>query len=327
MTLATPAATLAGVDEAARRNQGIRRVLVGTLLLNTLVAVLKLSYGKATHTLALEADGYHSLTDGANNVLGLVSLWWSSRPPDSEHPYGHEKVEVLAASVIGASLILVAWNLVSDAVERLRGGAAPPTQSYATWAVALLTLAVNIGVARYEARRARELGSAFLESDAAHTLSDVLVTIGVLVTVTFVQLGYVWVDSIAAVAIAVFILITGVRVVGKNLGYLMDSAQVDARRVHSIVCKVAGVAGAHKIRTRGTPGAIRIDLHIQIAPHLDVRHAHRVTHWAIDALKRELDGVRDVVVHTEPAADDAPYPELPSEMRPRSPRSDDARHV
>lgn len=84
MTLATPAATLAGVDEAARRIRGIRRVLVGTLLLNTLVAVLKLIYGRSTHTLALEADGYHSLTDGANNVLGLLSLWWASRPPDSK---------------------------------------------------------------------------------------------------------------------------------------------------------------------------------------------------------------------------------------------------
>ncbi|HVZ34028.1 MAG TPA: cation transporter dimerization domain-containing protein, partial [Polyangiaceae bacterium] len=97
--------------------------------------------------------------------------------------------------------------------------------------------------------------------------------------------------------------------------YLMDSARVEVTQVHDIVCRVAGVASAHKIRTRGTPSAIRIDLHIQIAPHLNVRHAHEVTHWVIDALRRDIDGVHDVVVHTEPAPDDATYPELPERMR------------
>jgi len=301
-------------DRLEARNAGVRRVLWLTLALNTLVAVLKLAYGSMTHTLSLRADGFHSLTDGSNNVLGLLGMWWAARPPDSKHPYGHEKMEVLAASAIGASLLLVAWNVVSGAIERLQHGAQAPELNLGTWVVLVLTLGINLGVAGYESRRAKALGSTFLASDAAHTLSDVMVTLGVVVTVAFIQLGYGWVDPYASLAIAVFILVTGVQVIVRNLDYLMDAAQVEEAKIRDIVCHVPGVASAHKIRTRGTPGSIRIDLHIQIAPHLDVRQAHEVTHWAIDALKREVEGVRDVVVHTEPAGDGAPYPELPARM-------------
>ncbi|MEO8183100.1 MAG: cation diffusion facilitator family transporter [Deltaproteobacteria bacterium] len=301
---------------AAARARGVRRVLLLTLGLNALVAALKLAFGSLTHTLSLQADGFHSLTDGGNNVLGLLGIWWSTRPPDSKHPYGHEKMEVLAASAIGASLILVAWGLVGGAIDRLRHGAAEmPELNWGTVAVLLGTLVINVGVARYEARAARQLESTLLASDAAHTLSDVLVTLGVLITVIVVQLGYPWVDSLATCAIAVFILVTGVQVISHNVDYLMDSAQVDEAKIRAIVCRVPGIASAHKVRTRGTPGMIRIDLHIQIAPHLNVRHAHEVTHWAIDALKREVSGVRDVIVHTEPAAEGIAYPELPDRMQ------------
>jgi cation diffusion facilitator family transporter len=224
-------------------------------------------------------------------------------------------MEVLAASAIGASLILVAWSLVEGAIERLQHGAQTPELNWGAGVVLLVTLLINLGVARYEARAAKQFASPLLASDATHTLSDVLVTLGVLVTVILVQLGYPWLDSVATCAIAIFILVTGVQVISHNLNYLMDSAQVDEARIRDIVGRVPGISSAHKVRTRGTPGMIRIDLHIQIAPHLNIRHAHEVTHWAIDALKREVEGVRDVVVHTEPASDGAPYPELPAHMR------------
>jgi cation diffusion facilitator family transporter len=298
------------------RARDVRRVLVITLLLNVFVAVLKLTYGTLTNALALRADGFHSLTDGSNNIVGLAGVWLASRPPDEKHPYGHHKMEILAASAVGASLLLMAWEVLSGALERFRSaGGSAATIDLGTAFVLGLTLLVNALVARYEARRGRELDSAFLLSDAAHTRSDLLVTGGVMVSTGLVYLGYHWMDAVAALAVAVFILIAGVRVLSQNLDYLLDSAQVDEGRVRQIVCAVAGVASAHKIRTRGAPGAIHVDLHIQIARHLDVVQAHEVTHWVIDAVKRGVPGVLDVVVHTEPAREGLPYPELPPHMR------------
>jgi cation diffusion facilitator family transporter len=315
MTAPTSAASLRPLlDPAARRAQAIRRVLLVTLVLNVLVAALKLVYGTLSHTLSLRADGFHSLTDGTNNVLGLVGIWWSARPPDEKHPYGHERTEVIAASAIGASLILVAWEVGSGALERIGDPGVAPRPDLGSVVVLLLTLFINVGVARYEGRRGKALGSTLLESDASHTASDVLVTLGVLVTLAGVHFGLTWLDWVASCVIGVFILVTGARVLWRNLDYLMDAAQVDAGRIHAIACAVPGVASAHKIRTRGVPGSIRVDLHIQIARHLDVVQAHEVTHWVIAAVKHEVEGVHDVVVHTEPAALGAAYPALPEHM-------------
>lgn len=298
------------------RMLGIRRVLLFTLLLNALVALLKIVVGTITHTLSVRADGFHSLTDGFSNLLGLAGMWWASRPPDAEHPYGHEKMEVLAGSVVGASLLLVAWNVVQSAIARVVAPGLPPAPDASTWLVLGVTLVVNLFVVLYERRQAKRLKSPFLTSDAAHTFSDVLVTLGVVVTVACIQLGLLWVDWLAAFAVAGFIVVAGLRILSTNFGYLMDAAQIAQGAVDSIVRRVPGVASAHKIRTRGQPGSIRIDLHIQIAPHLDVTRAHEVTHWVIDALKRDIPGVVDVVVHTEPASSSAPYPELPQRMLP-----------
>jgi cation diffusion facilitator family transporter len=301
-------------DRFETRAREIQRVLVVTLVLNVIVAVSKLIIGTLTHTLSVRADGFHSLTDGSSNVLGIWSIWWAQQPPDSKHPYGHEKAEVVAGSVVGASLLLVAWDVVSGAIDRIGGTSVPPSPNATTWFVLLVTLAINLFVTTYEARQAKRLNSSFLESDASHTLSDVLVTLGVVVTIVFIQLGQAWVDWLGAFAIGGFILVTGLRVLSRNLDYLMDSAQLAEAEVRAVACRVPGVAGAHKIRTRGVPGKIRVDLHIQIAPHLNVVHAHEVTHWVIDALKRDVRGVSDVVVHTEPARDGDPYPDLPERM-------------
>jgi cation diffusion facilitator family transporter len=307
---------MTGTGDRARE---VRRVLLITLGFNLVVAVAKLAYGTWTDALALRADGFHSLTDGSNNLVGLAGIWLSSRPPDQKHPYGHHKMEVLAASIVGASLLLMAWEVLSGALDRFQSSGSTSRVDLGTALVLLLTLVVNVSVARYEARRGRELDSVFLLSDAAHTRSDILVTVGVMIGTALVYLGFPWADPVAAVCVAVFIVLAGATVLRQNLDYLLDAAPLDEAVVHELARGVAGVASAHKVRTRGAPGAIHVDLHIQIAPHLDVVQAHQVTHWVIDVVKQGIPGVLDVVVHTEPAREGEPYPALPQDMA-RSPR-------
>jgi cation diffusion facilitator family transporter len=286
-------------------------VLWLTLGLNLGVAASKIAYGYATGVLSIRADGFHSLTDSVNNLVGLVGVYFAARPADEGHPYGHTKFEVLAAGVVGLSLLGMAYDVLTSAAGRLFGGAPPPRLDALAFVVLAVTLAVNLGVARYERRQAERLGSPFLASDAAHTSSDVMVTLGVIVTVALVNAGFSKLDSIMALGIAGFIAWTGVQVLRQNLRYLADAAALEPEAVRAVAVQVAGVASAHKIRTRGTPGDIHVDLHIQVARHLDVVTAHRVTHWVIDAIRAGLPGVSDVVVHTEPAAEGQPFNPLP----------------
>jgi cation diffusion facilitator family transporter len=302
--------------EPEARIAGVRRALVITLLLNLAVAAAKIVYGVLHHALSIRADGFHSLTDASNNVAGLIAVWLAARPPDPGHPYGHRKFEVIAAGFVGLSLLAMAYDVIRSAIERLVEPAAhlPEIDSVA-FVVLLGTLAVNVGVARYERRVGRELKSSFLLSDAAHTASDSLVTVTVLVAVIFVRFGYGAADLVAALGVAVFIGWVGIGVLRRNFAYLADAARVEPERIDAIVRAVPGVAGSHKIRTRGLPGAISVDLHIQIARHLNVVQAHQVTHWVIDAIRHALPEVLDVVVHTEPAREGEPYAPLPEEMR------------
>lgn len=297
------------------RAAAVRRVLWVTLLLNLGVALAKIAYGFAANSLSIRADGFHSLTDSSNNLVGLLGVFIASRPADDNHPYGHQKFEVIAAGFVGLSLLVMAYDVARGAIARLTGPSAlPPELDGLAFVVLFVTLAVNVGVSVWEHRRGLALKSPMLLSDALHTRSDVLVTLGVLATVVCVRAGFPVADIFAALLVSGFIAWAGIGVLRMNLNYLADSAVLDPNDVVTAVCEVPGVAGAHKVRTRGTPGRIYVDLHIQVAPHLTVGEAHRVTHWVIDRLKNDFDGVRDVLVHTEPARPEQPYKPLPKEL-------------
>jgi cation diffusion facilitator family transporter len=293
------------------RGAGVRRVLLITLTLNLTVAAAKIAYGHLADVLSVRADGFHSLTDSSNNLVGLLGVHIASRPADEDHPYGHQKFEILAAGVVGLSLLAMAYDVLMSAIGRLGAIPAVARMDPVVYLVLAATLGVNLFVAGYERRMGEKLGSPFLLSDAAHTRSDVLVTLGVIVTAALVQLGYPLLDVVTAIVIAAFIGFAGVDVLRRNLKYLADGRALDASLVEKAVLAVPGIASTHKIRTRGTPGAIHVDLHIQIAPHLDVVQAHRVTHWVIDAIRREIPGVTDVLVHTEPALPEQHYNPIP----------------
>ena len=300
------------------RQRAIRRVILFTFALNLGVAAAKIAYGSIANMLSVKADGFHSLTDSTNNIVGLIGLWLATRPADRGHPYGHHKFEVLAAGVVGVSLLIMAYDVARGAIDRLLGAPGPaPDVDLATFVVLGVTLVINGFISVYEYRRGKQLESSFLLSDAVHTRSDVLVTLGVVVTAVLIKLGHGGADLITALVVAAFIAAAGIGVLKQNLGYLADAALLAPERISEVVLRVGGVAGTHKIRTRGLPGKVYVDLHIQIAPHLDVVQAHRVTHSVIDAIK-SIPGVYDVLVHTEPALPGQPYPPLPDEPEPRA---------
>lgn len=292
----------AGAPDRAR-HRAVRRVIVVTLLLNLAVAGAKIATGLVFRLASLTADGMHSLVDALNNVTGLIAVATASRPPDEDHPYGHRKFETFAALAVAVFLILAGLGVVREALARRSGGEPPETGAVA-YAVALGTLAVNVGVARWERRRARELASDFLEADAAHTGTDVLVTIAVLGAMIAVDLRVPWVDFAAAIAIAAMIAWTAVGLLRSTLDVLGDRTDVDAEEVARIVRAVPGVRSCHKIRTRGPRGHSFADLHVQVDPEMSVRAGHAVAHRVVDAIRAGVPAIVDVVTHIEPFEED-----------------------
>ena len=137
----------------------VRKVLIITLLLNVFVMGLKVLVGHWTGSLSLLADALHSVTDSANNVLGLVAIKFSSPLPDREHPYGHNKFEALGALGIAAFLGIACFEIVQGAVERILKDGEPVKVSPPELWLLLIVLGVNIFVAFYERNVGRRVGS------------------------------------------------------------------------------------------------------------------------------------------------------------------------
>jgi cation diffusion facilitator family transporter len=161
-----------------------------------------LAFGYATGAVSIVSDGFHSLTDSASNIIGLIGARAASKPPDEDHPYGHRKYETLAAGGIFVFLVLVVVEVLRGALERLYGNAPPPQIGLSSFVVMGVTLAVNLLVVRYESGRGRALKSELLLADAMHTRSDVLTSCAVLVSLAGVWLGYPLLDPIGGLIVA-----------------------------------------------------------------------------------------------------------------------------
>ncbi len=280
------------------RSQSIARVLWLVLGLNLAVALAKLGVGFSVNSLAMIADGFHSLLDSSSNVVGLVGIYLASRPPDADHPYGHQKYESFSALGISLLLGVTAIEVVEAGIVRLAGDSRPePTQL--GFLVMAVTLVVNVLVTRYEGRRGRDLSSEILLADAAHTRSDILVSISVMAGLGAVWLGLFWVDSVVAFMIAGLILVIAYRILRRVSTVLTDSTSLSQADIQAVVMGVPDVISCSNIRSRGEPPNLFIDLEIQLDPDLPLWKAHRFAHVVEDRCRSELNAA-DVVVHVEP---------------------------
>lgn len=282
----------------------VRHILLVILVLNLAVAAAKVVYGWLSGALSMTADGFHSMSDGASNLLGLVGVWIASVPADKNHPYGHKKFETYTTVGIAALLLFVGYEVIQGAVSRI-GNPQVPDISIASFVVMLITLAVNIGVYTYEYRLGRQLGSDFLVSDAYHTRSDILVSLAVLGGLVGIKLGLPWLDWVLSLVIAALIGLSAWEIIRNSAQVLCDAAVLDPAVVVPVVQDIPGVEDCHMVRSRGRSDAVYVDLHLTVDPAMTVGQAHLLAHLAECRLKGKIPGVVDVLVHVEPREDAA----------------------
>lgn len=249
----------------AQRIGQINRVLWQILLLNILVASSKIVVGIVTGTVALIADGLHSTTDGASNVVGIVAYRIAKQPPDKEHPYGHERFESLATLAIGGMLLLAGWEVFQMAIDRLLSGDAAEV-GIVQFAVLIGTLVINFGVAWYEKRAAHRLESPLLQADSQHTASDVWVTLSVIGGLIAVRLGLEWVDAVIALFIVGLILRIAWKILQKTSMVLVDAAPISADELEKVTDTTPGVQKTLRARSRGSEQSVHVDLDVAVLP-------------------------------------------------------------
>lgn len=282
------------------RTREITFVLATILVLNLAVAAAKLWYGRLSGALGIQADGLHSLLDGASNVIGLVAVMVASRPPDANHPYGHRKYETFAALAVAVMMIFGCWEIAESAIHRLRHPVTPEITGTG-FVVLLATLAVNLGVTVYERRAGRRLQSEMLVADAAHTGSDVMATLLVLASFGAMKLGWAWADLLAAALVVGLVLRSGFEILTGTLSTLADERRVEPGLVEQEALCEPGALEVHNVRSRGPLDDVHVDLHVLVDPRMPIADAHALGHRVEARLRARWPSFTDVVVHVEPA--------------------------
>ena len=247
----------------------------------------------------MQADGFHSFFDGISNIIGLAGIKLASEPPDAQHPYGHQKFESIAAGGIGLLLVGTCMYLLVKSYHSFGSGVTPQVTEL-SFGVMIITMIINIGVARWEKKKGQELNSQILIADSYHTTSDILVSLSVIAGLSAVSLGYGWVDAVVALCIAGIIAWTAITVLREVIRILADAIQLNPEDLQTQVLTVPGVLHTHQVRTRGLSHHIFVDLSIHVDPKLSIENAHQIAHEVEVVLKAQFPGVEDVVVHIEP---------------------------
>jgi cation diffusion facilitator family transporter len=279
----------------------VRRVLIGLLGANLAVVAAKAYIGVVSGSLAVWGDALHSSVDSLYNVLGLIVVRVAAREPDEDHPYGHGKFETLGALAIVVFLSITCFELIRNAVQKLLGGGHTIVMTDLGLVVLLATLGINVFVAWYENRRGHELSSELLIADAAHTRTDVFITIGVLIGVLFARRGATWVDPVVAIVVAALIVRVAYQIFSRTVPVLVDERAIPERAIRHAAQEIAGVKSAYGIRSRGGHGAGLRYAEVTIAVDRDanVEAAHAIADQVEKRLKRDLE-LSAVTVHVEP---------------------------
>ena len=278
----------------------VKQVLWTILFANFAVALLKIIVGTVIKSASMTADGFHSISDGTSNIVGLIGIGIAAKPKDKEHPYGHTKFEVISGLFIGAMLLLLGGKIVLDALASFKNPVVPEITTASLIAL-VITLIINIFVSSYEYKEGKKLNSYILISDSVHTKSDIFVSIGVLATLIGVKLGLPpIIDPIASLVVAGFIIHASYEIFQSTIDVLVDKAIVDDEEVVKILKTFEEIKAYHDIRSRGSENNIHLDMHVMVDPSMTVEDAHRLSHDIEDRIREITNENSQVIVHIEP---------------------------
>ena len=285
---------------------------------NTLLALFKIMTGYFGNSHALIADGLHSFSDLITDALVLLAAKAGGRHPDLEHPYGHQRIETIAAIIIAFVLIGVGASIIYDVWPHLFGHTTTPRPDIPVIIVAIVSIGANEWLFRYTLKVGKRINSNLLITNAWHNRSDAYVSIIVLASVIGAYIGWPYFDAIGAVIVALLIVKMGIQNIWTSLRELIDTG-VDPDMLNKIMHSITatpGVESIHQLRTRTHGGSVLVDVHIIVSPTISVSEGHFISEQVHLRLLNLCNTISDVTVHIDPEDDEIYMPSrgLPSRV-------------
>lgn len=277
--------------------------LVGALF-DALLGVVKIITGLLGHSAALIADGVHSLSDLATDVVVLISIRLGGRAPDQNHPFGHRRIETLGTVILGLMLLAIALGLVWQNALFLWQGQDSTVPTWPVLLVAGLSFSIKEGLYWYTIKAAHALQSELLNANAWHSRSDAFSSIVVLLGAGGAMLGVWWLDAVAAVLVAVLIGMISLQLLAGSLAELIDTAipEQQQQSYRQLIVQTDGIHAINSLRSRTSGGKVLLELKLEVAPRLTASEAHLLGTQVKQQLQQQFPEIGDILVHINSSA-------------------------
>lgn len=279
------------------------KVSIISIIANVVLAAFKLVAGVFAHSGAMISDAIHSASDVFSTFVVMIGIKIASKEPDEEHPYGHERMECVAAIILATILCITGLGIGKNALEFITGNS---SEVSVPGMLALIAASVSIIVKEamfwYTRHYAKKIDSGALMADAWHHRSDALSSIGAFIGIIFARMGYVMMDSIACLVICVFIVKAAYDIFKDAIDKMVDkscSLEVEAE-IRTIVMSVDGVKGIDSLSTRLFGNKMYVDIEIRADGEQTLNETHEIAEAVHDSIEAQFEKVKHIMVHVNP---------------------------
>ena len=281
------------------------RVSLATILLNTLLSAGKLAAGLLAHSGAMVSDAVHSASDVFSTIIVMIGVKLSAKASDREHPYGHERMECVAAIVLSVILLITGLFIGNEGLRKIirAEDAALPVPGTAALIAAVVSIAVKEAMFWYTRHYARLLDSGALMADAWHHRSDALSSVGALVGIAGARLGFPVLDPIAGLVICVFIGKAAVDIFIDAVNKMVDHScdEETEAAIRACAARHEGVRSVDLLMTREFGNRIYIEMEISVDGQLPLVEAHAIAESIHDEIEKTFRMVKHIMIHVNPA--------------------------
>lgn len=272
---------------------------------NVVLSAFKLFAGIFAHSGAMISDAVHSASDVFSTIVVIIGIRISGKKSDKEHPYGHERMECVAAIVLATILAVTGLGIGYGAVGKILSGdyANLEVPGFLALVAALVSIAVKEGMYWYTRHSAKKIDSSALMADAWHHRSDALSSVGALAGIAGARLGFPICDAIASLCICLFIAKAAYDIFKDAVDKMVDKACDEATENELRQCALAqdGVLGVDLLRTRVFGNKIYVDIEIRVDGDKPLREAHSIAERVHDSIEENFARVKHIMVHVNPA--------------------------
>ena len=281
------------------------RVSIVTIVENIILSVLKLMAGIIAHSNAMISDAIHSASDVFSTFVVMIGIKLASRQPDKNHPYGHERLECVAAMMLAVVLFITGLGIGIDALKDIISGNYATLQSPGILALvaAVVSIASKEGMYWYTRYYARKIDSSALMADAWHHRSDAFSSIGALIGIAGARLGYPVMDSVASLVIFVFIAKAAYDIFKDAMDKMVDHAcdEQTEMRIRDCVLSNSDVKKIDSLRTRIFGNRVYVDVEIAVDASYSLQKAHDIAEKVHDSIEHNFSKVKHIMVHVNPS--------------------------